>query len=127
MLILYIILCRIFFQNCTILQCIFFVCLYTCSCVNSSKYLYTLYFPGNAIRTSFDKERTAQFAFHMHTITSKARNCLNDMDSSNELQFIRIRSKCHEIMIAPGNFTIYFIHNENIVCLYIYVVLIAPF
>ena len=30
-------------------------------------------------------------------------------------------------MIAPGKFTIYFIHNENIVCLYIYVVLIAPF
>ena len=34
-------------------------------------------------------------------LTSKARSVVRDIDPTNDLTFLRIRSKKHEIMVAP--------------------------
>jgi len=49
-----------------------------------------------------DNSTTVQYAGLMHSLVSQARNCVRDTDPQNDLTFLRIRSKKHEIMIAPG-------------------------
>ena len=39
----------------------------------------------------------------MFQFTAKARSSVRDIDPQNDLTFVRIRTKKHEIMIAPGN------------------------
>jgi dynein light chain roadblock-type len=56
---------------------------------------------GIAIRTTFDNDVTVQYAALVSHFTAKARSTVRKLDAENELQFLRIRSKKHEIMIAP--------------------------
>lgn len=56
---------------------------------------------GIAIRTTFDNELTVQYAALVSHFTVKARSVIKKLDGENELKFLRIRSKKHEIMIAP--------------------------
>ena len=56
---------------------------------------------GIAIRTTFDNDLTVQYAALVSHFTVKARAGVKQLDQENELKFIRIRSKKHEIMIAP--------------------------
>lgn len=56
---------------------------------------------GIAIRTTFDNDVTVQYAALVSHITVKARSVVRKLDGENELKFLRIRSKKHEIMIAP--------------------------
>ena len=47
---------------------------------------------------------TAQQTNYAHLITAlaaKARHCVRDLDPTNDLTFLRIRSKKNEIMVAP--------------------------
>lgn len=56
---------------------------------------------GIAIRSTLDNDLTVQYAALMSRFTVKARGVVKDLDPDNELKFVRIRSKKHEIMIAP--------------------------
>ncbi|KAI8465555.1 MAG: flagellar outer dynein arm light chain 7 [Monoraphidium minutum] len=56
---------------------------------------------GIAIRSTFDNETTVQYAALVSQFTVKARGVVRALDADNELRFLRIRSKKHEIMIAP--------------------------
>lgn len=56
---------------------------------------------GIAIRTTFDNDLTVQYAALVSHFTVKARSAVRKLDAENELRFLRIRSKKHEIMIAP--------------------------
>ena len=38
----------------------------------------------------------------MFSLTAKARSVVRDLDPQNDLTFLRVRSKKHELMIAPG-------------------------
>ena len=49
-----------------------------------------------------DNSTTVQYATLMFQFTAKARSSVRDIDSQNDLTFVRIRTKKHEIMIAPG-------------------------
>lgn len=49
-----------------------------------------------------DNSTTTQYAGLIHQLTNKARTCVRDIDPQNDLTFLRIRSKKHEIMVAPG-------------------------
>ena len=60
------------------------------------------YFAGIPIRTTMDNSTTTQYAGLIHQLTNKARTCVRDIDPQNDLTFLRIRSKKHEIMVAPG-------------------------
>ncbi len=60
---------------------------------------------GIPIKTTLDNSTTVQYAGLLHQLTSKARSVVRDIDPQNDLTFLRIRSKKHEIMVAPGNLT----------------------
>jgi len=56
---------------------------------------------GIPIRTTLDNSTTVQYAGLIHQLTIKARGVVRDIDPQNDLTFLRLRSKKHEIMIAP--------------------------
>uniref|UniRef100_A0A2K6GY82 Dynein light chain roadblock-type 2 n=1 Tax=Propithecus coquereli TaxID=379532 RepID=A0A2K6GY82_PROCO len=56
---------------------------------------------GIPIRTTLDNSTTVQYAGLLHQLTTKARSTVRDIDPQNDLTFLRIRSKKHEIMVAP--------------------------
>lgn len=68
---------------------------------NSKLHLIT----GIPIRTTLDNSTTVQYAGLLHQLTMKAKSTVRDIDPQNDLTFLRIRSKKHEIMVAPGNWT----------------------
>eukprot|EP01006_Ploeotia_vitrea_P034911 TRINITY_DN65818_c10_g3_i1.p2 TRINITY_DN65818_c10_g3~~TRINITY_DN65818_c10_g3_i1.p2 ORF type:complete len:102 (-),score=47.12 TRINITY_DN65818_c10_g3_i1:604-909(-) len=48
-----------------------------------------------------DEELTNQYAANLSQLAAKARSVIRDLDPQNDLTFLRIRSKKHEIMVAP--------------------------
>mmetsp|Transcript_7840 Transcript_7840/g.18240 ORF Transcript_7840/g.18240 Transcript_7840/m.18240 type:complete len:102 (+) Transcript_7840:33-338(+) len=56
---------------------------------------------GIPIRTTLDTIMTVQYAGLITQLCSKARSAVRDLDPGNDLTFLRLRSKKHEIMIAP--------------------------
>nr|CAH7721228.1 unnamed protein product [Callosobruchus chinensis] len=53
------------------------------------------------IKTTLDNTTTVQYAGLISSLADKARSVVRDLDPSNDLTFLRIRSKKHEIMVAP--------------------------
>ncbi|NXD76060.1 DLRB2 protein, partial [Halcyon senegalensis] len=57
---------------------------------------------GIPVRTTLHNSTTIQYAGLLHQPTMKARSMVQDIDPQNDdLTFLRIRSKKHEIMVAP--------------------------
>jgi len=58
---------------------------------------------GVPIRPSkgMDDELTHKYAANLSQLAAKARSAIRDIDPQNDLTFLRIRSKKHEIMVAP--------------------------
>ncbi|KAL7858296.1 hypothetical protein AOLI_G00183980 [Acnodon oligacanthus] len=56
---------------------------------------------GIPIRTTLDNSTTVQYAGLLLQLAMKARSTVRDIDPQNDLTFLRIRSKKHEIMVAP--------------------------
>jgi len=56
---------------------------------------------GIPIKTTLDNSTTVQYASLIHSLTLKARSTVRDIDPSNDLKFLRIRSRKNEIMCAP--------------------------
>lgn len=61
----------------------------------------TNFIVGVAVKSTLDNTSTVQYAGLMGQLADKARSVVRDLDPSNDLTFLRIRSKKHEIMIAP--------------------------
>ena len=59
-------------------------------------------FLGIPIRTTLDNSTTVQYAALMHSLVGKGRGSVRDLDPQDDLQFLRIKTKKQEIMIAPG-------------------------
>ncbi|XP_052818713.1 dynein light chain roadblock-type 2-like isoform X1 [Mya arenaria] len=71
---------------------------------------------GIPIRTTMDNSTTVQYAGLIHQLAAKARSTVRDLDPQNDLTFLRIRSKKHEIMVAPDNdYLLIVIQNPNAV------------
>ena len=68
---------------------------------------------GIPIKTTLDNSTTVQYAGLLHQLTAKARSVVRDIDPQNDLTFLRIRSKKHEIMVAPGKIWFHFIFIVN--------------
>ena len=66
---------------------------------------------GIPIRTTLDNATTVQYASLIQQLTTKARSTVRDLDPTNDLCFLRVRTQKHEIMIAPGECT-----NKNQWC-----------
>ncbi|CAD5216373.1 unnamed protein product [Bursaphelenchus xylophilus] len=56
---------------------------------------------GRPIRSTFDEEATAQYSDHLHELCDKSRNVVKDLDQTNDLSFLRLRTKNNEIIVAP--------------------------
>lgn len=69
---------------------------------------------GIPIRTTLDNSTTVQYAGLIYQLTGKARSTVRDIDPQNDLTFLRIRSKKHEIMVAPDKeYLLIVIQNPN--------------
>ena len=51
-----------------------------------------------------DNSTTVQYAGLLHQLRHKASSVVRDIDPNNEMTFLRIRTKKHEVMIAPGQY-----------------------
>lgn len=56
---------------------------------------------GIPIKSTMDNTTTVQYAGLISQLSDKARTVIRDLDPTNDLTFLRIRSKKHEIMVAP--------------------------
>mmetsp|Transcript_7449 Transcript_7449/g.18007 ORF Transcript_7449/g.18007 Transcript_7449/m.18007 type:complete len:101 (+) Transcript_7449:231-533(+) len=56
---------------------------------------------GVPIRSTLDLKFTLQYSSLISQLTAKARSVVRDLDPTNDLTFLRIRSRKHEIMVAP--------------------------
>nr|CAD7451922.1 unnamed protein product [Timema tahoe] len=57
---------------------------------------------GIAIKTTMDNTTTTQYSGLISQLSDRARSVVRDLDPTNDLTFLRIRSKKHEIMVAPA-------------------------
>uniref|UniRef100_A0A3Q1FWA1 Dynein light chain roadblock-type 2 n=1 Tax=Acanthochromis polyacanthus TaxID=80966 RepID=A0A3Q1FWA1_9TELE len=57
---------------------------------------------GIPLRTTLDNSTTVQYAELLSQLSTLARTTVRDIDPQNDLTFLRIRSKKHEIMVALG-------------------------
>ncbi|KAI9497849.1 hypothetical protein BDB00DRAFT_802181 [Zychaea mexicana] len=58
---------------------------------------------GQAIRSTLDDELTKQYGQLISTLVQQARTTVATLDEQNDLTFLRVRTKKHEIMIAPDH------------------------
>ncbi|KAI9222580.1 hypothetical protein BC828DRAFT_378129 [Blastocladiella britannica] len=69
---------------------------------------------GIPIRSTLDNSLTVQYSALITQLASKARSVVRDLDPQNDLTFLRIRSKKHEIMVAPDKeYIMIVIQNPN--------------
>ncbi|KAK2170507.1 hypothetical protein NP493_1149g00045 [Ridgeia piscesae] len=69
---------------------------------------------GIPIRSTLDNSTTVQYSGLITSLTSKARSVVRDLDPQNDLTFLRVRSKKHELMIAPEkDYTLIVVQNPS--------------
>ncbi|XP_025834941.1 dynein light chain roadblock-type 2-like [Agrilus planipennis] len=56
---------------------------------------------GIPVRTTIDNTTSVHYAGLVCALSLRARNTVRELDKSDELKLIRLRSKTHEVMIAP--------------------------
>ncbi|RCH90112.1 Ddynein light chain roadblock-type 1 [Rhizopus azygosporus] len=65
---------------------------------------------GAAIRSTLDHELTKQYGQLIASLVQQAKTAVKTLDDQNDLTFLRVRTKKHEIMIAPGILKIFIIN-----------------
>ncbi|KAL2912916.1 Dynein light chain roadblock-type 2 [Polyrhizophydium stewartii] len=55
---------------------------------------------GSVIRSTLDNIQTPQISTLVTQLASRGKSVVRDLDPEDELTFLRIRSKKHEIMVA---------------------------
>jgi len=71
---------------------------------------------GVPIRPSkgMDDELTQKYAANISQLAAKARAVVRELDPTNELTFLRLRTKKHELMVAPEkDYIMIVIQNPN--------------
>ncbi|KAL5104355.1 hypothetical protein TcWFU_009150 [Taenia crassiceps] len=56
---------------------------------------------GIAIRTTLENSLTVHYCGLIQTLINKSSSVVKDLDPTNDLTFLRVRSKKSEIMVAP--------------------------
>ena len=66
------------------------------------------------LRSTFDAQTTTKHVANLLPLAQRARSVVRDLDPQNDLTFLRVRTKKHEIMIAPErDFMLVVIQNPN--------------
>lgn len=69
---------------------------------------------GAIIQSSLSEEDSKEHAALLSSLTEKASILVDTLDPDDELNFLRVRSKKKEIMIAPeGSYVLVVIQNPN--------------
>ena len=69
---------------------------------------------GIALKTTMKTDETIEYGSLIAQFTNKAINFIDSLHKGQEVTFIRIRSKKHEIMIAPEKeFSLIVIQNPS--------------
>ena len=69
---------------------------------------------GVPIRSTVDNVEATRYAALMQALSTKARSAVRELDPQNDLCFLRIRSKKHEILVAPEkDFILIVVQNPN--------------
>ena len=69
---------------------------------------------GIPIRSTLDQSLSNNYAANIMSLAAKARSAVRTLDPQNDLTFLRIRSKKHEILVAPEKeFTLVVVQNPN--------------
>jgi len=56
---------------------------------------------GIPIKSTIDNSTSVQYAGEIQIIIEKARTLIKEMDNTNDLSFLRLRTKKHEVLVAP--------------------------
>ncbi|KAI8746670.1 dynein light chain roadblock-type 2 [Biomphalaria glabrata] len=56
---------------------------------------------GIPLKSTLDNTTSVHYASLIHSLAKKARSVIKEIDSTNDLKFLRVRSKKHEILVAP--------------------------
>ena len=74
---------------------------------------------GVTIKSTLDPSVTVQYAGLIVQLVTMASGAVRELDPSNALTFLRLRTKKHEIMVAPGKPVILCVCVCVCVCIYI--------
>ncbi|EDO41356.1 predicted protein [Nematostella vectensis] len=72
---------------------------------------------GKVLRTSMDTTTTNQYANMCKNLASMARGTVRDVDPADDLLILRVRTKEHEVIIAPertGDGTFFIVALQSI-------------
>ncbi|KAI8987729.1 hypothetical protein BDF20DRAFT_904692 [Mycotypha africana] len=58
---------------------------------------------GQSIRSTLDRDLAKQYGQLISKLVEQAKTTVLALDEQNELTFLRVRTKKHEIMIAPDH------------------------
>ena len=56
---------------------------------------------GIPIKSTLDAHTTTQYSGLLNQLVDQAKTMFKEIDSGNDLTFMRLRTKKHEIMVAP--------------------------
>ena len=69
---------------------------------------------GHYVKTTLDNSTTTQYQNLFTQLTMKSRSVVRDLDPTDNLRFLRLKSAKHEIMIAPeSEFTLIVIQDPQ--------------
>ncbi|ORX96249.1 dynein light chain roadblock-type 1, isoform CRA_b, partial [Basidiobolus meristosporus CBS 931.73] len=57
---------------------------------------------GLSIRSTLDTALTKQYSTLFTNLVNMAKSTVHEIDPQNEVTFLRVRTKKHEVMIAPN-------------------------
>ena len=70
---------------------------------------------GAAIRTTLDHPTTVQYSDMMRKMAVSTQNAVREINPEDDLRFLRIRTKKHEVMVAPDNgYMMIAIHDPSV-------------
>ncbi|KAI8643712.1 hypothetical protein BD408DRAFT_414424 [Parasitella parasitica] len=58
---------------------------------------------GQVVRSTLDQELSKQYGHLISALVQQTRTTIATLDDQNELTFMRVRTKKHEIMVAPDH------------------------
>eukprot|EP00761_Pharyngomonas_kirbyi_P013607 gb/GECH01013636.1/.p1 GENE.gb/GECH01013636.1/~~gb/GECH01013636.1/.p1 ORF type:complete len:102 (+),score=14.38 gb/GECH01013636.1/:1-306(+) len=69
---------------------------------------------GIPIRSTLENSLSVQYSALITQLAAKARSVVKELDNQNDLTFLRVRSKKHEIMVAPDkDYLLIVVQNPN--------------
>jgi len=72
-------------------------------------------FEGVALKSTLPPALAAQYAGLFSTLVAKARSTVRSLDADNDLVFLRVRTKKHEVMVAPDReFILVVVQDVNV-------------